>query len=63
LIKFYSYFILFLNYFTTITKQVIQLLLFMLVGIDVCVMNGLRVGGNQSARRETHLSDLVTTWP
>jgi len=35
-------------YFTMITKQVIQLILIMLVGTDVCV----RMGGNRSARRK-----------
>jgi len=35
----YFYFLFFLNfiYFTTITKQVIQLILIMLFGTDVCV--------------------------
>ena len=38
------------NYFRTITKQVIQLIFIMLVGKPECP-------------EETHLSDLVTTWP
>ena len=40
------------NIFTTITKQVIQLILIMLVDTDVCVTDGLRVGGNRNTRRK-----------
>ena len=60
--RIYDYFDLFIFnfiYFTTITKQVIpvvQLKLIMLVGTDVCVLV-------VSVLEETHLSDLVTTWP
>ena len=40
-------------YFTRITKQVIQLILIMLVGTDVCgALDGLHVGGNRSARKK-----------
>jgi len=46
-------------YFTTITKQAIQLLLIMLVGTDV-VLDGLRVGGNQSTQRKL---TCLTWWP
>ena len=45
-----------LFYFTTITKQVIQLTLIMLVGTDVCVRMVF-------VWEETLLSDFVTTWP
>jgi len=49
-------------YFTTITKQVIQLTLIMLVGTDVCVQM-VFVWGKPEYPEETHLSDLVTRWP
>ena len=46
----------FLNfiYFTTITKQVLQLILIMLIGTDVCIRMVF-------VWEETQLSDLVTT--
>ena len=43
-------FFIFFKCFTTITKQVIQLILIMLVGIDICLWDGLHVGGNWSTR-------------
>ena len=46
-------------FFKTITKQVIQLILIMLVGTDVCV----RMVFVWEDPEETQLSDLVTTWP
>ena len=49
-------------YITTITKQVIQLILIMLVDQHRCLRSdGLRVGGNRSARSKP--TDLLTTWP
>ena len=56
--------LLFLNfiYFTTITKQVIQLILIMLVGTDVCVRM-VFVWEETGEPGETHLSDLMTKWP
>ena len=45
-------------YFTTITKQVIQLILIMLVGTDVFGWSSCR--RKPECPEETHLSDLVT---
>ena len=49
-------------YFTTITKQVIQLILIMLIG-TLFVYGWSSCWRNPECPEETHLSDLVTTWP
>ena len=48
--------------FIMITKLAVQLILIMLVGTDVCV-RWSSCGRKLEYPEETHLSDLVTTWP
>ena len=50
-------------YFTKIMKQVIQLILFMPVCTDVCVLVIFVWRRKPEYLAESHLSDLVTTWP
>ena len=50
-----------LNFIYFTTKQVIQLILIMFVGTDVCVRM-VFVWEEPECPEETHLSDLVTTW-